>query len=332
MDETQAKALRARFPKSAIGIKPQPYKKDSPKSKCNVCNGFHGQPAAHLEYVGHAATTSRLLEVDPEWSWEPMAYDMGGLPLFDSNRNLWIKLTICGVTRIGVGDGLGLKECIGDAIRNAAMRFGVALDLWAKEDLPMVDEQRSEPEPPPATRTMSRTTGRQAKAPADDGWIPPQTDDAAAPTLHSEGVTPPLAAAASPDVIDPKGKQMKAIHAGMNEAGLSERVAGLEFLSEVTGREVTTSKDLTRAEAGKVLDELAQINQHSLTDATPALTKVPSNAELLAEIGALADKTEGGRKQVAADWAETHEGESLRDATDLGGLELLRDDLKASAS
>src|ERR1035437_775387 len=56
-----------------------------------------------------------------------------------------------------------------------------------------------------------------------------------------------------------------------------------------------------------------------LTDATPALTKVPSNAELLAEIGALADKTPGGRKAVAADWAESHKGESLRDATDLGG-------------
>jgi len=67
-----------------------------------------------------------------------------------------------------------------------------------------------------------------------------------------------------------------------------------------------------------------------LTEATPVVTN--PNSELLAEIGALADKTEGGRKAVAADWAETHEGESLRDATDLGGLELLRDDLKASAS
>ena len=37
--------------------------------------------------------------------------------------------------RIGVGDGKSAKECIGDAIRNAAMRFGVALDLWAKDDL-----------------------------------------------------------------------------------------------------------------------------------------------------------------------------------------------------
>jgi hypothetical protein len=68
-----------------------------------------------------------------------------------------------------------------------------------------------------------------------------------------------------------------------------------------------------------------------LVESAPALTKVPSNAELLAEIGALADKTEGGRKQVAAGWAETHEGEHLRDATDLGGLELLRDDLKAAS-
>jgi hypothetical protein len=51
------------------------------------------------------------------------------------NGNLWIRLTICGVTRIGVGDGKSLKECIGDAIRNAAMRFGMALDLWAKETL-----------------------------------------------------------------------------------------------------------------------------------------------------------------------------------------------------
>ena len=72
-----------------------------------------------------------------------------------------------------------------------------------------------------------------------------------------------------------------------------------------------------------------------LTDATPAPTATPTvtnpNGKLLAEIGALADQTPGGRKAVAADWAETHEGESLRDATDLGGLELLADDLRSRA-
>ena len=88
-----------------------------------------------LDYVGHAATTDRLLQADPSWSWEPFAVDDQGLPAMDAGRNLWIRLTVCGVTRIGVGDGKSAKECIGDAIRNAAMRFGVALDLWAKEDL-----------------------------------------------------------------------------------------------------------------------------------------------------------------------------------------------------
>ncbi len=88
-----------------------------------------------LDYVGHAAVTDRLLSVDPLWSWEPLAYDEHGLPAYDGGDGLWIKLTIGGVTRLGWGDGNTPKERIGDAIRNAAMRFGVALDLWSKDEL-----------------------------------------------------------------------------------------------------------------------------------------------------------------------------------------------------
>ncbi len=90
-----------------------------------------------LSYVGHAALTSRLLDVDPFWTWEPMALTPQGLPLFDESGGLWIRLTICGHTRLGYGHaakktGDGIKEIIGDALRNAAMRFGAALDLWHK--------------------------------------------------------------------------------------------------------------------------------------------------------------------------------------------------------
>lgn len=93
-----------------------------------------------LDFVSHGNVTRRLLEVDPDWNWEPMAYDVTGLPLFDERGGLWIKLTVCGVTRIGYGEPQGsdqydrTKGAIGNAIRVAAMRFGVALDLWAKED------------------------------------------------------------------------------------------------------------------------------------------------------------------------------------------------------
>ncbi|MBC7940053.1 MAG: hypothetical protein H7Z19_09875, partial [Chitinophagaceae bacterium] len=129
------KALRKPFPREVVGILPKPYKKESPKGKCNECNGFHGLPAVHLDFVGHAAITDRLLSVDPEWSWEPMALTTEGLPQLDRQGNLWIRLTVCGTTRIGVGDGMSMKELIGDALRNAAMRFGVALDLWSKDEL-----------------------------------------------------------------------------------------------------------------------------------------------------------------------------------------------------
>ena len=94
-----------------------------------------------LAYVGHAALTDRLLSVDPLWAWEPVANDARGLPLLDDSGGLWIRLTVCGVTRLGYGDAgakIGcnaMKERIGDALRNAAMRFGAALDLWHKGEL-----------------------------------------------------------------------------------------------------------------------------------------------------------------------------------------------------
>lgn len=88
-----------------------------------------------LDYVGHAVVTARLLDVDPQWTWEPFARDERGAPTLDAEGNLWIKLTVLGITRPGVGDGPDMKQRIGDAIRNAAMRFGVALELWSKEEL-----------------------------------------------------------------------------------------------------------------------------------------------------------------------------------------------------
>lgn len=131
--------LREQFPEDMIEKLPKPTYKgawdDQRGSHCNVCNGYHVlQNCIHLDYVGHANVTNRLLEVDPLWEWEPMAHTEAGTPLF-SDGGLWIRLTVCGVTRIGYGDGKSVKEVIGDAIRNAAMRFGVGLDLWAKIDL-----------------------------------------------------------------------------------------------------------------------------------------------------------------------------------------------------
>jgi len=148
--------LREPFPAHQISKLPKPSKKQGEELKadfskgrrCQVCGGWHQPEVVHLDYVGHAALTDRLLDTDLQWSWEPVAF-RDGLPAFDGTGGLWIKLTVCGMTRLGYGHaaakpnmdpGAREKEVIGDALRNAAMRFGAALDLWHKGDLHAEEE------------------------------------------------------------------------------------------------------------------------------------------------------------------------------------------------
>ena len=146
--------LRVKFQPNQIsklpkGSKAQNECQVSEKRDCDICGGWHHPKIKHLDYVGHAALTDRLLDADPLWSWEPLAISPDGLPVLDGYDGMWIKLTVCGVTRLGYGHadgktgGNAIKELIGDALRNAAMRFGAALDLWHKGDLHGDDEPQA---------------------------------------------------------------------------------------------------------------------------------------------------------------------------------------------
>lgn len=140
--------LRVAFPPNQISKLPKPSKAQTEEVKndyrkgirCQICQSWHHPQAVHLDYVGHAALTDRLLDADPMWSWEPLSM-ADGLPVMDGYGGMWIRLTVCGVSRLGYGHageksgGDAIKEVIGDALRNAAMRFGAALDLWHKGDL-----------------------------------------------------------------------------------------------------------------------------------------------------------------------------------------------------
>ena len=138
--------MRTKFPDHLIGRLPKPTAKQTEEVRadytkgirCGECGAWHHPKVVHLDYVGHAALTDRLLDVDPSWHWEPLAYDENGLPFVDAEGGMWIRLTVLGVTRLGYGDAQGKvganasKERIGDALRNAAMRFGAGLELWHK--------------------------------------------------------------------------------------------------------------------------------------------------------------------------------------------------------
>lgn len=94
-----------------------------------------------LAYVSHADITRILCEVDPLWDWQPIEWIDGApaMQVVNGQVVMWAKLTLLGKTMIGVGTAKADKvecgkEVVGDFLRNAAMRFGIALSLWSKSD------------------------------------------------------------------------------------------------------------------------------------------------------------------------------------------------------
>lgn len=115
-----------------------------------------------LDFVGHADITRILIEVDPLWTIEPVAFDEGGLPAHVKVGNMiqagfW--MTVLGHRRYCVGSveerkqDIG-KELVSDAIRNGAMRFGIALHLWTKAEW---HDLGATPTPARAVKAVSET-------------------------------------------------------------------------------------------------------------------------------------------------------------------------------
>lgn len=72
----------------------------------------------------------------------------------------------------------------------------------------------------------------------DDDYVDAETEPATAPP---PGITPP---------------QQRKLHALLNETGRGDRDIALVWMSGVIGRELTTTKELTKREAGTVIDTL----------------------------------------------------------------------------
>lgn len=129
-----------------------------------------------LDFVGHADVTKMLIEIDPQWSWEPVAFDADGLPAYRVENGFahmagW--LTVHGVRRLGIGSVMHnkqdlLKELASDFLRNAAMRFGVCLSLWTKQEWDDIDKPAPAPAPKPAMKPTAPKTGQITEAKKKD--------------------------------------------------------------------------------------------------------------------------------------------------------------------
>jgi hypothetical protein len=130
-----------------------------------------------LDYVGHAEITKILIEIDPEWSWQPVAWENGrpathtqlgkitkrdGTVLEFPTVSMWGHLTLLGVTRVAVGSVEAHKadldkELVSDFLRNAAMRFGIALALWTKGETKVQQVVNAHRQETRAPATLVRT-------------------------------------------------------------------------------------------------------------------------------------------------------------------------------
>lgn len=233
MTPEQAAALRAPFAAELVGKLPRVWCgacrdargkvcQQHTKSRCGECGNSVTEAHLHLDFVGHADVTDRLLAVDPQWTWEPLAVDASGLPVLDRAGGLWIRLTVLGVTRPGYGHADGknggdaVKEAIGDAIRNASMRFGIALDLWRKE-----------------------------KPPVDDGGARPAARKSAPRKAEAPTHRP---------LVDAQRRRIMAAFGQLGMNGDEFRDARLALVAEWVGRAVGSTNDLSTREAATVID------------------------------------------------------------------------------
>lgn len=141
-----------------------------------------------LDFVGHADITRILIEIDPLWYWEPIRFDDDGLPAYrveNGMAHMAGRLSILGIERVAIGSAAHnkpdlLKELVSDFLRNGAMRFGISLSLWTKnewEDLdthikPGVGKPKAVmpmPSPTKGGTAVDKATGKVMHLPTVEG-------------------------------------------------------------------------------------------------------------------------------------------------------------------
>jgi len=227
-----------------------------------------------LDFVGHAEITRILLEIDTNWSWEPVAWTEAGRPAItevNGTAVMWGRLTVLGQSRLGVGSARADKgdldkELIGDFLRNAAMRFGISLSLWSKTEW---DEQPQAPKAPSTKVAVDRFRDacRQEKLDPEafakqaiDGIVldkatPEQVETLRAAFRKHKQAAPKPETPAQGDKVN---SNQVIVMAMKKKIGPKDR---LEMASDIAKRPVTSLEQLTQEELVAFADivEMARV-------------------------------------------------------------------------
>ena len=120
-----------------------------------------------------------------------------------------------------------------NSIRNAAMRFGVALDLWSKEELEGVDEHVARP-----TDAAPQDTSARPRPPAAQP----------APTPEPSAGTAPAGALTQ--------RTRGRLFSLLTEQGITDEAVQRQGMAVILDRPIASRADLTEADARQIIASL----------------------------------------------------------------------------
>lgn len=132
----------------------------------------------------------------------------------------------------------------------------VAADALAGVAYSVEELELGEGEGASGTRTTRRTVKRAELAPAPEPDLEPESSDEQPKAEQSQE---------SP-LLNTSGQLARHLFALFNEVGISDKAERLAYVSDEVGREVTTSRELTDAEAEQVIGSLNQMRDRQRQD------------------------------------------------------------------
>lgn len=180
-----------------------------------------------LDFVGHADITRILIEIDPHWRLVPIAWENGrpAVNIVNDMATMWFEMTLLGQARLAIGTAKANspdldKVLYGDALRNGAMRFGIGLSLWTKQEWEDLNHHAPASNPKASSRGMAPVPEKkQSKmlTPLSDSRV-----DQFASACEAKGLDPKIVLA---NAGIPEGTQLMESHLPAMTAAFKELVA-----------------------------------------------------------------------------------------------------------
>lgn len=234
--------LRKPFDEKTICVKKQSRSKD--KNKISL-----------VLYLQHTDVYSRIEEVDPAWSSEITGEQYFPAPEpKDDWFNIRARLTIKGVSRENAGEGSDKKSATSDAIKRAAMLFGVGRYLYDTEPVWVpYNEDTDYYKTFGIAEYMAALRPGQVRPPIGNSTGSPQNTDAQNGAAANHAPTP---AGKKPMIGATDGRVRAQLGTQILEAGRSLNMNGNQVAEYVQAQTGKTTIQLSVAEMQKVLESL----------------------------------------------------------------------------